>query len=411
MLLIALRLILPIEVPTQFQPEGETKNMSKTLNLKARQQGFTLIELLVVIAIIAVLIALLLPAVQSAREAARRVQCVNNMKQIGLAILNFENTYTYMPPSVEHNIASLVDNDPSAVFTGAQYERQGVMALILPYLEQSNIYNQINLNLSCFDQMNVPPAVGGSGGLFPGVGQNSVYSSAIAGYICPSDPVPATINYYNENWCGFGNGHGSPMPSPPTQIWGRIDYFAMPGFDSGLPTALGYSAAGVNALSNSGDVGTIANIANSVRQANGSFGNAWPHVTIAGITDGTSNTVMVGEMAARPVGYNHARQIYIQNGGPVDGIINPTNGGGGAWADPFSYAHLNGSSANGIRGNGGTCVINCTSNNEIFAFHPGGANLLFADGSVHFLKETINPFTMVALVTRAGGEIISSDSY
>jgi prepilin-type processing-associated H-X9-DG protein len=201
------------------------------------------------------------------------------------------------------------------------------------------------------------------------------------------------------------------VPSPPTQIWGRADYFAMPGFDSGLPTALGYSAAGVNALSNSGDVGTIANIANSVRQANGSFGNAWPHVTIAGITDGTSNTVMVGEMAARPVGYNHARQIYIQNGGPVDGIINPTNGGGGAWADPFSYAHLNGSSANGIRGMGGTCVINCTSNNEIFAFHPGGANLLFADGSVHFLKETINPFTMVALVTRAGGEIISSDSY
>ena len=148
--------------------------MNEPLIRKADRRGFTLIELLVVIAIIAVLIALLLPAVQSAREAARRTQCVNNMKQIGLGILNFESTNSYMPPSVEHNIASLVDNDPSAAATGAQYERQGVMALILPYMEQSNIYNQINLNLSCFDQKNVPPATGGSGGLFPGVGQNSV---------------------------------------------------------------------------------------------------------------------------------------------------------------------------------------------------------------------------------------------
>jgi prepilin-type N-terminal cleavage/methylation domain-containing protein/prepilin-type processing-associated H-X9-DG protein len=385
--------------------------MNKPSNFESKRQGFTLIELLVVIAIIAVLIALLLPAVQSAREAARRAQCTNNMKQIGLGIMNFESSNGYMPPSVEHNIASLVDNDPSAVYTGAQYERQGVMALIMPYMEQSNIYNQINLNLSCFDQMNVPPAVGGSGGLFPGVGQNSVYSTAIAAYICPSDPVPATINYYNENWCGFGNGSGSPLPSPPSQIWGRVDYFAMPGFDSGLPTSLGYSAAAVAALSGI-DVGTICDIASAVKNpTTGSYGNAWPHVTIAAITDGTSNTVMVGEMAARPVGYNHNRQIYVQYGAPVDGVINPTQGGGGAWADPFSYAHLNGSMANGIRGYPGTCVINCTTNNEIYSFHPGGANLLFADGSVHFIKETINPFTLVGMVTRGMGEILSSDSY
>ena len=185
----------------------------------------------------------------------------------------------------------------------------------------------------------------------------------------------------------------------------------MPGFDSGLPTSLGYSAAGVNTLSNSGDVGTICDIASSVKQANGSYGNAWPYVTIAAILDGTSNTTMVGEMAARPVGYNHNRQIYVHGTGPVDGVINPVNGGGGAWADPFSYAHLNGSMANGIRGFPGTCVINCTTNNEIYSFHAGGANLLFADGSVHFIKETINPFTMVGLVTRAMGEILSSDSY
>jgi prepilin-type N-terminal cleavage/methylation domain-containing protein/prepilin-type processing-associated H-X9-DG protein len=372
-------------------------------------RGFTLIELLVVIAIIAVLIALLLPAVQSAREAARRAQCTNNMKQIGLGILNFEQSNGYMPPDVEHNIASLVDNDPAAAYTGAQYERQGVMALILPFMEQTNIYNQINLNLSCFDPMNVPPATGGSGSLVSFVGQNSVYSVAIATYICPSDPVAPTINYYNEMWCTYGNGSGNPLPNPPTEIWGRADYYAMPGFDSGLPTALGYSAAGIAALSTV-DVGTIADIAQPLCKGC-SYGNAWPHVTIASITDGTSNTVMIGEMDARPVGYNHARQIYVQGSGPVDGVINPVNGGGGAWADPFSYAHMNGSWPSGIRGTGGTCVINCTTNNELYSFHPGGVNLLFADGSVHFVKETINPFVMVGMVTRAMGEILSADQY
>jgi prepilin-type N-terminal cleavage/methylation domain-containing protein/prepilin-type processing-associated H-X9-DG protein len=383
--------------------------MNKPLSHRVGERGFTLIELLVVIAIIAVLIALLLPAVQSAREAARRAQCVNNMKQIGLAVMNFETANSYLPPDVEHNIASLVDTDPSAVFTGAQYERAGALTLILPYMEQQNIYNMINLSLSCFDQRNVPPAIGGSGGLFPGIGQNSAYSIAIAAFICPSDPVPATINYYNENWCGYGNGSGPPVPNPPTQIWGRMDYYPMPGFDSGLPTALGYSQAGITALSGSGDVGTICDIAQQL--PNGSYGNSWAHIRMASILDGTSNTFMMGEMDARPVGYNHARQIYVQNGGPVDGVINPVSGGGGAWADPFSYAHMDGSWASGIRGNGGTCVMNCTTNNEPYSFHPGGCNFLFDDGSVHFLKETINPFVMVALVTRAMGEVISSDSY
>ena len=120
--------------------------------------------------------------------------------------------------------------------------------------------------------------------------------------------------------------------------------------------------------------------------------------------------MMIGEDAGRPVGYNHARQIYVQNGGPVDGVINPVGGGGGAWADPFSYAHLDGSSADGIRGNG-ICLVNCTSNNEIYAFHPGGANVLFADGSVHFVKESIDPRVIVSLITRAGGETISADQY
>ena len=375
-------------------------------------RAFTLIELLVVIAIIAVLIALLLPAVQSAREAARRAQCVNNMKQIGLGTLNYESTNGWMPPDVDYLVPPyLPDPDPSAMATSNQ-ENAGNFTRILPYMEQQNVYNMINFNLAALDQMNVPPAVGGSGGLFPGIGQNSAYSITINGFLCPSSPAPGSINYYNTCWSGYGNGSGNPVPSPPTQIWGRTDYFATPGFHAGLLQRLGFpntSTTGgyANPLSNA-DSGVICDISTG-NPTTGLVNTPIAHVRIASITDGTSNTVMIAEGDARPIGYNHARTIYFQNG-PVDGVINPVNGGGGAWADPFSYAHLNGATADGIRGRG-TCLINCTTNNEIYSFHPGGANMLFADGSVHFFKETMDPRIVVAMISRAGGEIVSSDQY
>jgi prepilin-type N-terminal cleavage/methylation domain-containing protein/prepilin-type processing-associated H-X9-DG protein len=371
----------------------------------ARRAAFTLIELLVVIAIIAVLIALLLPAVQSAREAARRAQCINNMKQIGLGILNFEQVNRTMPPLVDYN--SYLDPDPSAAYTGHQQEFAGVLTEILPYLEQNNVYNQINLSISCFDQANVPPATGGSGTLFPGVGMNSVYSTALNVYLCPSSPGPPTINYYNCQWSGVGNGHGSPISNPPTQTWGRTDYFPCPGFHWQLIQRLGMDTA-AQALYGGQDCAPLADLSQSNNA--GTVSTPIPHVTIASITDGTSNTVMIGEDSARPVGYNHNRTIYTQYGSPTDGVINPTDGGGGAWADPFSYAHLNGSTPDGIRGQG-TCLINCTTNNEIYSFHPGGANLLFADGSVHFFKESVNPKIVVYMITRGFGEIVSADQY
>jgi len=370
-----------------------------------RRGAFTLIELLVVIAIIAVLIALLLPAVQSAREAARRAQCVNNMKQIGLGILNFENTYGNLPPDVDHN-PNIFDTDPSAVYTGAQQETAGVWTLILPYLEQQVVYNQINFMQSCFNQKNVPPAVGGSGSLFPGVGQNSAYSTVIGAYICPSSSAPGSINYYNAQWCGTGNGSGAAISNPPTQIWGLTDYFPPPGFHGSFLLKLGFDAATASNFGNR-DCATIVDLWDGSSKV-------VPYCRIAMITDGTSNTAMFAEGAGRPQGYNHNRQIYSQsyNGAvtAVDGVAHPAQGGGGAWADPFTYAHLNGASSTGIRG-AGTCIINCTSDNEIYSFHPGGANMLFADGSVHFFKETMNPKIVVGMITRDGGEIISADSY
>ena len=134
---------------------------------------------------------------------------------------------------------------------------------------------------------------------------------------------------------------------------------------------------------------------------------------MASITDGTSNTMMVSECGSKPIGYNGFRQIYLSevNGLPVDGVIEPVSSGGGAWADNFTYSSLAGAQGrqNGIRG--GTCMVNCTSNNEIYSFHPGGANALFVDGSVHFLKDVASVPFIAALVTRAGGEIISADQY
>jgi prepilin-type N-terminal cleavage/methylation domain-containing protein/prepilin-type processing-associated H-X9-DG protein len=378
---------------------------------KARQ-AFTLIELLVVIAIIAVLIALLLPAVQSAREAARRAQCVNNMKQIGLSILNFESTNTYMPPSVDYLVPPyLPDTDPSTKGFPSQ-ENAGNFTRCLPYMEQQTVYNLINFNQAAFDQQNVPPIIGGPGSLYSGVGQNSAYSIVISAFLCPSSPAPASLNYYNTVWSSFGDGSQPPIPNPPTQIWGRTDYFATPGFHGSLLQKLGFpntSTTGGYANPDSDtDSGVIVDISTS-NPTTGIVNTPISRVRIASITDGTSNTVMIAEGDGRPVGYNHARTIYNQ-GGPVDGVLNPVNGGGGAWADPFSYAHLDGASADGIRGNG-ICLINCTSNNEIYAFHPGGANVLFADGSVHFVKESIDPRVVVYLITRAGGEVISSDQY
>ena len=136
-------------------------------------------------------------------------------------------------------------------------------------------------------------------------------------------------------------------------------------------------------------------------------------IRMASITDGTSNTMMVSECGAKPIGYNGFRQIYRSevNGLPVDGVIEPVSSGGGAWADHFTYSSLAGAQGrqNGIRG--GTCMVNCTSNNEIYSFHPGGANALFVDGSVHFLKDVASVQLIATLVTRAGGEILSADQY
>jgi prepilin-type N-terminal cleavage/methylation domain-containing protein len=356
-----------------------------------RRRGFTLIELLVVIAIIAILIGLLLPAVQKVRAAAARMSCSNNLKQLGLGVFNYESAFGKLPPDYAR-VAN--DPDPSAQLAGSN-AGPAVFTILLPYIEQDNLYRQINPLLSAYDVVNQPP-VAGTGGLDPGetAARNAAYSQVVKTFICPACPAPMSLNYYNANWSSFGNGSGNPLPSPPTQIWGLSDYFVIPGLHPDPLIAAGLPAAYIATAA--GETGVICD------QSQG--------VTILSITDGTSNTVMMSEMSGRPVGYNALRQIYTQYGAPVDGVLNPTSGGGGAWADTFSYAHLDGSQPSGIRGAGGTCMVNCTTNNEIYSFHTGGAWGLFADGSVRFIKDSSNVAYIAAIVTRSGGEVFNLDN-
>ena len=184
---------------------------SSQMNLK-RKTGFTLIELLVVIAIIAVLISLLLPAVQSAARR-RRAQCINNLKQLGLATLNFESTFGTLPPKGQVLPTPDLNVDAQAAIPSVS---ASYITLILPYMEQSIIYNQINLFQAASDTANIPPCTG-PGALHSGT--NSVYSAAIGSLLCPSSPGPATINYFNAFWGPYGDGGGdvcTPGAAAPT---------------------------------------------------------------------------------------------------------------------------------------------------------------------------------------------------
>jgi prepilin-type N-terminal cleavage/methylation domain-containing protein/prepilin-type processing-associated H-X9-DG protein len=360
------------------------------------KRGFTLIELLVVIAIIATLIGLLLPAVQKVREAATRAACQNNMKQLGLAIHNYESSNGKLPAA--YTLLTTPDTDPNAQFAG-KLVGLSLHSNLLPYVEQASLYERLNPALSEFNTANVPP-VG------PHSGANSAYGSVVKTYLCPADPTPTTLNYYNTCWGPYGNGGGAAcfpgggsgtnLNPPPDQIWARSDYFPIVGIQDALTALLGLTS---NYPGSTQMLGTI----NDPQYPNG---GPFP---ISAITDGTSNTIFMSESGGKPFGYNRSRQIYKSevDGLPVDGSIEPVSSGGGGWGDMFCYSALAGGQCNNSGQRLGTCMINYTSNNEIYSWHSNGANALFGDGSVRFLLESTPALTIFALVTRAGGEIFT----
>ena len=360
--------------------------MLRFASLDSRRRGFTLIELLVVIAIIAVLIALLLPAVQSAREAARRSQCVNNLKQIGLAVANYESVNAVYPSANFYTHSGMSQFGFSAFVAMGQF------------LELAPIYNAANFSYSPYSAANVT------------VGATSVNS-----LICPSDPasgVPVSFSVAGADYMGYG------VPIPPQFLaynQGTTSYMG----NSGPWNANGFNQA---ARPFTTDPGLSAHELGVIVDQGA--------ISIASVTDGTSNTMMFSENGRGFLSATSQTYYYYWNDG-----------------DPGLSVFEARFSPNMVK-KYSTKATSYWGLNNPKSFHPGGVNVAFSDGSVHFIKDTIDSWTLQSpdykalpvgatgeassgtgadygpilsagtylgvwqkLSTRNGGEVLSSDQY
>jgi len=365
----------------------------------SRRRGFTLIELLVVIAIIGVLIALLLPAVQAAREAARRSQCVNNLKQIGLAVHNYlsANSDT-MPPST----VDPLQNVSLATMPGANESAQ---ARLLPYLEQTTIYNAINFYVdgrwgvqgaSAIDSGNV----GGTGGAI----NCTAVISQVKILLCPSDPNPGSSA--TMGWAGA------------TKLVAACNY----------PISIG-----LNRRLNNWKTNGPTYVASS-------WDGAFPVVTMATFVDGTSNTAIFSEWCKGPAALPGKDGLGMVYNGPSSLFPQSSEAGPYTIQGEYSSAQTCQTSVSvqqwGWKGEyylfGGTMIYSHTNTPNRKAcdyndakqdgrgsitqvpassYHPGGVNVLFGDGSVRFIKSSINYVPWYAIATPNGGEAVDASSF
>jgi prepilin-type N-terminal cleavage/methylation domain-containing protein/prepilin-type processing-associated H-X9-DG protein len=345
----------------------EVAPMAKRVPIRAERRAFTLIELLVVIAIIGVLVALLLPAVQAARGAARRVQCISNLKQIGIALHNYHTAQGRFPVGFAYAYQGVLPES-----SPLQY-RWSVLAQLTPYLEQTSLFNALNFS---FPIAHAP--TGSPSAFWPYYPANTTaMATQVALFLCPND--------------------GAPAPDPTS---GPVNYAFCAGDGSNGGDATG---------------------------ANGAFilGQA---MSVANLVDGSSNTVAASEQLlgiAGPYTQTTPRPTPSPWIRAVSRVATPPltdagcaasisgwllNKGAGWWDGNYLntlYNHYLPPNANRP-----DCI---TYHNPGWkaarSLHPGGVNTLFCDGRVQFIKDSINLNSWRALATRAGGEILSSDAF
>ncbi|MFO0908869.1 MAG: DUF1559 domain-containing protein [Isosphaeraceae bacterium] len=344
-----------------------------------RRRGFTLIELLVVIAIIATLIALLLPAVQSAREAARRAQCVNNLKQLGLAAHNYANVSGTFPANLYLH--------PNYSTASYNWNNSSWIVMMLPFMEQQPLYNAVNFSI-----MWGPNRLGNWGAQFVGQQNQTVRETIVNSLLCPSDfsnPIDTT----NADEIGSNRAAGTSYvgnvgdnclacntpSSQPVQMFCASQGYNCRGAQLGDPSATTFPPS----------PGTGTGI--FWRQCNG--------VRLQEIIDGTSNTFMAGEQIMCVTNWN----AWVEANQSV-----------GSTAIPLNYL----APGRAIRQNGSVVVATGASDTgnwpawySFRSLHPGGGNFLFCDGSVKFIKTTISFPIYQAISTRNQGEVVSADSY
>ncbi|QEH33090.1 hypothetical protein OJF2_15870 [Aquisphaera giovannonii] len=346
--------------------------------MRALRRAFTLIELLVVIAIIAVLIALLLPAVQSAREAARRIQCTNNLKQLGLAFHNYLNAHNSLPPGrIWAPRPGKSSTDFPTIFSGVQNTTWFI--LMLPLIEQTNLANSFNFTLGAEGYYG--PGLAPAAGFFA---NSTVSATKISSFQCPSD----RDEHFQINPGYQGGVLSGPILTKGNYAvsWGNTDW------------GQNYSS----------DLG-----AQYMRSAFGHAGN----ISIASITDGTSNTVFTAEVLQGQTNDIRGVMWSIVPGGSsfmtrftpngLKDYLNLTNGGDYLNNDPGLFC-----TSEPVQ------QLPCfpgASDRGAFSGarsrHPGGINVGMGDGSVRFMKNTINAPIWIGLNTIAGGEVISADAY
>lgn len=339
-----------------------------------RKPGFTLIELLVVIAIIAILVALLLPAVQQAREAARRAQCKNNLKQLGVAMHNYHETHGQFPQNQDR-----FTNGPHAMGNNHNALPQwSWIAMSLPFLDQAPMYDALNLDSDTTVNRNLNNQAGPN---------RNARRTVLSGLICPSNSMQALRGGQRNGgyrWNGSSTAGATDYVGNLGHIWGGWkDCGAVP--DNLIPNGLG----------NKGGAGTPwvnGERINEQDKVNGVFKYTGAYA-IRDILDGTSNTIAAFE------------NMHFRGGNGATFDQRPSNYG--AWITPLGAVHTfrnpinNGLS--GTRYQQGANDLRCEAPSSQ---HPGGIHILLADGSTRFVNETMDHFTRYKLAVRNDGQVI-----